>query len=80
VGGAGDAAAGQTIVRSARRARNSARIASFCALYPREVDLAAERYRLARPGVEQAVRAWREAVAQLPQDLETTSMNGDGLS
>jgi hypothetical protein len=29
----------------------------------REVDLAVERYRLSRPGVEQAVRAWREAVA-----------------
>jgi hypothetical protein len=30
----------------------------------RNLDLAVERYKLARPALEQAVRAWREAVAE----------------
>jgi hypothetical protein len=30
----------------------------------RNLDLAVERYKLARPALEQAVGAWREAVAE----------------
>jgi hypothetical protein len=30
----------------------------------RNLDLAVERYKLARPALEQAVRAWRAAVAE----------------
>jgi hypothetical protein len=31
--------------------------------HARNLDLAVERYKLARPALEQAVRGWREAVA-----------------
>lgn len=41
----------------------------------RHLDLAVERYKLARPALEQAVTAWRGAIAQLPTTIEQ-SKNG----
>jgi hypothetical protein len=47
----------------------------------RNLDLAVERYRLARPALEQAVGAWRAAVAEATAvDALTAAPNGNGAS
>jgi hypothetical protein len=44
-------------------------------------ELAVERYRLARPALEQAVGAWRAAVAEATAvDALTAAPNGNGAS
>jgi hypothetical protein len=47
----------------------------------RSLDLAVERYKLARPALEQAVGAWRAAVAEATAvDALTAAPNGNGAS